>query len=484
MEPRARRQPWPGLIFLACLLSCSSGAPPDARPNFLVVVSDDIRFDALGIVQREQGEAARFPWLETPNLDRLASEGVRFRNAFVVSSLCSPARASFLTGLYGHSVGMLDNETPLDPATPTYASLLRSAGYATGYTGKWHMDEQVERPGFDWSASYKGQGRYVGGSFFVDGSRVQSAGWVDDVSTDFAIEFLRRHRGDPFLLAVGYKAPHVPHLPDSVPERKRGRHAGVELREPENAGARSPYGDNLLRHRELRQRRGRAPRKTDLAPRAIDGVTGTGPGTRVYFDLISAMDDALGRLLDELDALGIADRTFVVFAGDNGYSLGEHGLIAKRAAYEASIRIPLLVRGPARGLEGGRRSDELVLNVDLAPTLLELAGVPAPVRLHGRSLVPLLRGEPTPWRRSFLYEYFRCPGFSAPTQFALRSADEKLIVYPGHPEWTELFDLRADPGEQENLASDPSREEQRRGLHAELLRQARELGLDPAQLGG
>jgi len=476
---RARR-PMPAAILVTCLAACSNGAPDAGRPDFVVIVSDDIRFDALGVVQREQGSAARFPWLETPNLDRLAAGGVRFSNAFAVNSLCTPARASLLTGRYAHSLGILDNATPLDPATPTYASLLRAAGYATGYAGKWHMGRQVERPGFEWSATYPGHGRYLDAPFLVDGSPVSSTGWVDDVTTDFAIEFMRRHARDPFLLVVGYKAPHLPHLPESVPERRRGRYARVELREPSNASAAAPFGNDLLQHRK-RRRSGKPPPKLDLAPTVQDGATGTGPGSRTYFELISAMDDAVGRLLDELDALGIADRTFVVFAGDNGYSLGEHGLVAKRSAYEASIRIPLLVRGPAGAAKGGRIADELVLNVDLAPTLLELAGVAAPEGLHGRSLAPLLRGEAPPWRRAFLYEYFREPRFSAPTHFALRTTDAKLVVYPEHPEWTQLFDLRADPGEERDLASDPSREEERRALHAELLRQARELDLDPAQ---
>jgi arylsulfatase A-like enzyme len=480
MGPRARC-PSSAAILVACALACSNGGPRSARPDFVVIVADDIRFDALGVVQREQGASARFPWLETPNLDRLAGGGVRFANAFAVNSLCSPARASLLTGRYAHALGILDNATPLDPATPTYASLLRAAGYLTGYAGKWHMGRQVERPGFGWSATYQGHGQYLDAPFLVDGRQVPSTGWVDDVTTDFAIEFMRRHAREPFLLVVGYKAPHIPHLPESVPERQRGRYARVELTPPENARAEAPFGNDLLQHRK-RRRSGEPVPKLDLAPTARDGASGTGPGTRTYFELISAMDAVVGRLLDELDALGIADRTTVVFVGDNGYSLGEHGLVAKRSAYEASIRIPFLVRGPADAAARGRIADELVLNVDLAPTLLELAGVPVPEGLHGRSLAPLLRGERLAWRSAFLYEYFREPRFSTPTHFALRTSDAKLVVYPEHPEWTQLFDLRADPGERHDLASDPSREAQRRALHAELLRQARELEVDPAQL--
>jgi arylsulfatase A-like enzyme len=465
MEPCRRRRFRAGAIWLVSLLACSGGPPGDVRPNLLVIVSDDLRFDALGVVQREQGPQARFPWLATPNLDRLASEGVRFRNAFVVSALCSPSRASFLTGLYGHAVGVTDNQTALDPATPTYATLLRSAGYATGYAGKWHMGRQLERPGFDWSASYEQHGQYFDGSFLVNGSPRPSRGWVDDVTTDYAIGFLREHRSGPFLLVVGYKSPHGPRRPESVPERARDRHRGVETKLVS-----PPSGDSPV-------------------PWAIPGPRrhppGTGPGAHVYLDLVAAMDDAIGRLLGELDALGLAERTIVVFAGDNGVMLGEHAIGSKRVAYEASIRIPLVVRWPAAGAAlRGRQVDEMVLNVDLAPTLLELAGVAAPKGLHGRSLAPLLRGEPTPWRQGFLYEYFLEPGFSAPTHFAFRASDAKLIVYPGHPDWTELYDLHADPEERQSLAADPGRQDQLRALRAELLREARVLDLDPAQLEG
>ena len=460
MECSWRRRLAPGAILVASVLAGPGCAPRDERPSFLVIVADDLRFDALGVVQREQGPEARFPRLATPNLDRLAGEGVRFRNAFVVSSLCSPSRAAFLTGRYGHEVGVVDNETPLDPATPTFATLLRSAGYATGYVGKWHMDSQAERPGFDWTASYDGQGQYFGASFRVNGSLQEPSGWVDDATTDYAIEFLRQQRSGPFLLVVGYKAPHGPRRPEFVPERVYARQTGdrAEPAPPPSGGSPLPWPSARPRH----------------------GPPGKGLGVRTYLDLVAAMDDALGRLLAELDALGLAERTFVVFAGDNGTMLGEHSVRAKRVAYEASMRIPLLVRWPALGAGArGRTVDELALNVDLAPTLLELAGVSAPDGLRGASLASLLRGEPTPWRASFLYEYFAEPGFAAPTNFALRAADAKLVVYPDHPEWTELYDLGADRAERSNLAADPRREEQLRALRAELVSEARRLGLDP-----
>jgi arylsulfatase A-like enzyme len=454
-EDRRSRRPArrPILLLAWLLLACSGG--PHARPSFVVVLTDDHRYDALGAVQREQGARARFPWLATPSLDRLAAQGVRFRNAFAVSALCSPSRASFLSGRYGHAHGIRDNETPLGAELVTYASLLRAAGYTTGYVGKWHMGTQAERPGFDWWASYVGQGRYFDATFAVAGSAQETRGWVDDVATDFAIEFLRRERAGPFLLVLGYKAPHGPRHSSSLPERARGRYAEVPLVPPRSADALAPFAK----------------------PRTRKRPPGTGRGTRTYFELVSAMDDALGRLLDEIDALGLAERTVVIFAGDNGSLLGEHGMMSKRSAYEASMRIPLIVRWPGLG-EGarGRTVDEPVLNVDVAPTILDLAGVEAPAGLHGRSLRPLLLGERVPWREAFLYQYFAEPGFETPTQLALRGRDAKLVVYAGHPEWTELFDLGSDPDELRNLAREPGSEARVAELRAELEREARALG--------
>ncbi len=455
-----RRRGSPHAILLACvLLACADRGDETTRPSFVVVLADDHRFDALGVVQHEQGERARFRWLATPSLDRLAAEGVRFRNAFVVSALCSPSRASFLTGRYGHANGVVDNQTPLDPAAVSYASLLRAAGYETGYVGKWHMGTQAERPGFDYSASYVGQGSYFDATFVVEGEPRASRGWVDDVTTAFALEFLRRHRTEPFLLVVGYKAPHGPHKRRSVPTRARERHREVELAAPPNAEA--------------------LPPDAKLAPDAKHPRPGTGRPARVYFDLLSAMDEALGRLLDEIDSLGIRDRTVVVYAADNGYLLGEHGRKAKRWAYESSMRIPLMVRWPALGADArGRTVDSPVLNVDLAPTLLELAGVAPPEGLHGTSLRPLLAGERIPWRRTFLYEYFEGPVSTVPTHFALRDPAAKLILVPGPPEQTQLFDLANDPDETRDLAREPSHAELLREMRARLDREARALGVD------
>ncbi|HEX6987628.1 MAG TPA: sulfatase [Planctomycetaceae bacterium] len=447
------------------LLSCLSARAAD-RPSFLVVITDDQRWDALGVVQRERGGEARFPWFDTPNMDRLAAGGTRFRNAFVVSALCSPSRAAFLTGRYNHENGVDDNMTPLAADAVTYASLLRDAGYATGYVGKWHMDGQRERPGFDWSASFVGQGRYTDCPVLVNGEETPTTGWVDDVSTDFAIDFLKRQPdGKPFCLVVGYKTPHGPRTPESVPGRLGGLYADVEARPAPNADAPPPY-----------RAEGTVAPGRRRAQKPGDGVP-------TYFQLLTGVDQNLGRLLDALDETGRSEDTVVVFTSDNGYFLGEHGLSDKRDAYDESIRIPLLIRAP--GGRAGQAVDAIALNIDLAPTLLDFAGVAVPGSMRGRSLRPLLEGEPpADWRTAFLYEYFEEPRYRTPTNFALRTTAAKLVVYPGHVEWTELYDLEADPYETKNLANAPEHAAMLRRMQAEFDRQAKAVGLPTASPEG
>ncbi len=444
------------VALIGCSVASQVGHAADAkkRPNFLFIYTDDQRWDAMSVVQREQGERGRFPWFSTPNMDRLASEGIRFRNAFVTMSLCAPSRAAYLTSRYNHLNGVPSNQVPFPEDNVTYATLLRDAGYKTCYVGKWHMDGQENRPGFDFSASFVGQGKYFDCPILVNGEEFESDGFVDDVTTNYALNFMDDHQAEPFAMVVGFKSTHGPFTP---PERAENRFEGKEARSVPNLTVPSIYKDERFPD---------GPKKeTNLG----------------YFRCLSAIDENIGRLLDMLEKLDIADNTVVVFTSDNGYYLGEHGLGDKRTAYEESIRIPMIVRWPGHVPAGATR-DEMVLNIDIAPTFLDIAGVAVPKEMQGRSWTPLFSGKPDGWRDSFFYEYFREGKTGAPTVYAVRTETAKYVTYPGHPEWTEVFDLKADPYEIKNLAADPSGVNLRAKLEAEFEKQKKAVDfVEPAE---
>jgi len=441
------------LVLFATLHVPICSAASD-KPNFLLVITDDQRWDALGIVQREQGEKARFPWLETPAMDRLAAEGLRFRNAFVTLPLCAPSRAVFMTGRYNHVNGVANNRTPFPDDPNSVQNRLRASGYTTAYFGKWHMGSQRERPGFDYYASFIGQGKYWDCPFEVNGTTTPTKGWVDDVSTSFTIEWLRAHQDKPFFAVLGYKAPHTPHNP---PDRAKNRFDGEKSRPVPNLHTAPIFsGDDQT---------------TALGKRHEPAPTNV-----PHFRSVSAADDALGQLLTSVDELGLTTNTVVVFAGDNGYYHGEHELSDKRSLYEESLRVPLLIRYP-KLIKPGTTSDEMVLNADVAPTILELAGEDIPSTMQGKSAKALLAGDQVEWRKSFLAEYFYEKAFpQTPTTVAVRTAVAKLIKYPGHENWTELFDLSKDPYETRNLANVPDAKELRKQMEEEFARQVKATG--------
>lgn len=434
----------------------------DERPNFVFIYTDDQRWDALGCVQKEQGEQGRFPWLESPNLDKLASEGVRFRNAFVVLALCSPSRAAFLTGQYGHRNGIIDNHTPFPEQSVTHASLLRAAGYTTGYVGKWHMGPQSgKRPGFDFSASFVGQGVYFDCPMEINGTKTSTKGWVDDVSTEYAIEFIKSNKDKPFSLVLGYKTCHGPFTP---PERHANTYGEAEARAVPNLTTPAIYRNVVEGY-------------TGSKPVTVEPGKDTVKTNLGMFRGLRAIDENVGKLMQTLDELGLTENTVVIYSSDNGFYLGEHGLGDKRSAYEESMRIPMLVRYPKK-IAAGKTRDEMVLNIDLAPTILELAGVEIPQEMQGKSWKKLLESDETPkdWRTSFFYTYFFERPFRVPSVTAVRTTKGKLIQYPYHPEWTELFDLESDPYETKNLLNDPSALELKQALAREYDRLRAEVG--------
>ncbi len=411
------------------------------RPNFVFIYADDWRWDCLGAVQREQGEKARFPWLQTPRMDQLAERSLRFRQAFVVNSLCSPGRACVLTGQYSHANGIIGNGQPMAVNAPTLAMRLTDGGYNTAYCGKFHMDGQRERPGFAYVASFVGQGRYNDCPILLNGQETPTKGWIDDVSTDYALKFIEKQNADkPFFLFLGFKSPHGPRGGKNLPERVRGLYAKDESRDVPNVGLRAIFESDEANGALKASRR---------AEQAVEGH-------RAYMRHITAIDECVGRVMDTLDRAGRSDDTYIILTSDNGYYLGEHGLSDKRSAYEESIRVPLLIHVPGdRGARGVR--DEMVLNIDHAQTILDLAGAAPLPNTHGRSMRPLLGEEGrdrSAWRDAFLYEYFKEGRYASPTVLAVRTVTHKMITYPGHDEWTEVFDLANDPYETKNLADD------------------------------
>ncbi|MEM9410812.1 MAG: sulfatase-like hydrolase/transferase [Planctomycetota bacterium] len=431
------------------------GTSKSDRPNFIFIITDDQRWDALGVVQQEQADEALFPWFKSPNMDRIAREGARFRNAFVVHSLCSPSRASFLSGRPSHQHRVLHNQHPMPLDIPTWATGLRDAGYETAYFGKWHMGQQAKRPGFSRVVSYLGQGKYNNCHFYKDGQKIETTGWVDDVTTDFAVRYLEAEHDKPFGMVIGYKSPHEPRLP---PDRHEETYSKVELKIPTSLEVIPPF---------------RPPGYKPLPwkSRIYDRLN--------YFRCLSAVDDGIGKILDVLDRRKLTENTVLVFVGDNGYYLGEHASHDKRTAYEESIRIPFLIRYP-KLIKPGTLIDDIVLNIDLAPTFLELANLPTP-KLVGKSLLPVLKDPGTFEDRVMLYENYQDPEFSKVTFdiFALRTETHKLVTYPGHPQWTEAFDLQSDPLELSNIVDQPEFEEQRKLLVDQLKNQLEAASLLP-----
>jgi len=482
---------WSLALLLLAPLDARPGARPGdeggARPNVLFLIADD---QAAGTLS-----CAGHPLLSTPNLDRLAAEGVRFANAFVTSSICSASRASFLTGHYARSHGVLHNRGRLGGHVQNFGQLFTRAGFDTAYIGKWHLGARSidSLRGFDHTCALPVQGRYADAVFYRDGERILTEGFVDDVTTNFAIDFLRREREQPFLLAVGFKSAHRPHEPAA---RFAHLFADATFEPPPSVDRLPPFP---RRSEWSAMSREAGHRVEDDAPPA-DWAEHFGPrpalinfddarleNRRNYLRLIAGIDENVGRLLDTLDEQGLAQNTVVVYTSDHGYMQGQHGLGGKAVAYEESMRTVLLIRDP-RLERTGFVVERLAVNIDVAPTLLDLAGVPRPANVQGRSLRPLLEGlegradADEPWRDAFFYEFYRSPMYGGvPTTIALRSERWKLITYPGYPEWTELFDLDRDPLEMNDLADDPAQREILAQLSARLAELEAEAGPRPEE---
>jgi len=468
------------MILISLVLGCCAGLPPAAQSmaetpdraavrNVILILSDDHRHDFLGFHPR----APKF--LETPNLDRLAREGAHLAQATVSTSLCSPSRATILTGQYLHHHRVVDNQRPVPPGTVFFPQYLQKAGVTTAFIGKWHMghDSDERQPGFDHWVSFKGQGEYFDQELNINGQRQVVPGYTTDVLTDQALQWLRQQQAAPrpFFLYLSHKAVHFPFQPAP---RHLGRYDQAQIEYPQTM-ANTEY-NYQTQPRWVRERRYSIHGVDHMETGRFDDdpVPDFEQLYRRYCETVHSLDENVGRVLDYLDQAGLAEETLVIYLGDNGFHLGEHGFYDKRDAYETSIRVPLLARAP-KLVRPGTTLDQLVQNIDLAPTVLEALGVavPAEARMDGRSFLPLLRGQDQPWRDHMLYEYHWEWNFPAtPTLFALRSTRYKYVYHHGVWDADALYDLKTDPEERHNLVLVPGYRERvgqmREQLFAEL----------------
>jgi len=458
--------------FLASTLasaSCSR-ARRDRRPNVLFILTDDQRWDCMS--------CAGHPFLKTPRMDQLAAEGARFANAFCTTSLCSPSRGSFLSGLYAHAHGILNNFTDYPRDLASYPRQLKAEGYETGYIGKWHMGEEDDspRPGFDYWASHKGQGKYYDTTFNINGSPQELKGYYTHRVTDLAADFLKKPRQNPFLLILGHKAPHGIWIPEAKYEHIYDQ---VEIRKPATAASVADGKPSWVKERIPTWHGIEGP---------LYGAKEYGKFVRTYLATIPSVDDSIGQIYDALKQSGELDNTVLIFAGDNGFLLGEHGAIDKRVMWEESIRIPMIVRYPGL-IRSPRVVNEMILNVDLAPSVLDICGAKPLPRTHGRSWKQLLAGGSDPnWRKSFYYAYNYEKEFPyTPNVRGVRTGDWKYMHTPngdGTPDRypAELYNLKDDPGETRNLINSPEAQPKLAELRTELARLQQETGALPDRM--
>jgi len=414
------------------------------RRNVIFILSDDHRYDAMGFLKAQ-------PFLETPAMDRMAREGIHFRNAFVTTALCSPSRASVLTGCYAHKHKIVDNNTAIPRGTVFFPSYMQQAGYKTAFIGKWHMGGEADdpQPGFDHWISFRGQGTYMPSKsgLNINGKRVPQKGYITDELTDYALEWLDGIGKDqPYFLYLSHKAVHAEFEPAP---RHKGRYANAKFNYPPTMAAQGEMaqGRPMWVQNQRNSWHGvEFPYHSELDIEQY---------YKRYAETLLGVDESIGRVLGALERRGQLDSTLVIYMGDNGFAFGEHGLIDKRTAYEESMRVPLLARCPEL-FRGGQTVKEVVAGLDIMPTCLEAAGVASPGGIDGRSWLPLTRGDNSGWRKELLYEYYWERNFpQTPTIFALRGDRYKFIRPHGIWDIEELYDLQEDPLESRNLIFKP-----------------------------
>ena len=467
------------LAALAVSLAASCRPAPSDRPNIVFVLTDDQRWDAISL-------AGRGP-LQTPNIDRLGREGVYFRNAFATTALCSPSRATILTGQYAHVHGVTNNFTEFPAGTETWPLDLQKAGYETAYVGKYHMGEENDdkRPGFDYFATHRGQGQYFDTEWRINGGeRRVIPGYYTHIVTQLAEDWIRgRQAGKPWAIMVGHKAPHSFYTPE---EKYKQVFADVRVPYPASAfmlGDKPGWYEQRLPtwhgiYGPLFDFRKNFPDRTHA------GVTAFEEMVRSYWRTVMSVDDSVGRLYALLQERGQLDNTLFIFTSDHGILNGEHGMVDKRTAHEPSIRTPLVVRYPGLASPSKPRVvNQMVLTTDFAPSILDIAGLPAGSKMQGRSWKLLAQGEEDAgWRQNYVYLYNYEKQFPyTPNVRALRTAGWKYIRYPNSltPHKSELYQVSADPEELVNLIDDPRYQARVRYMHEELDKQLMALGAWP-----
>jgi N-acetylglucosamine-6-sulfatase len=481
---------YPYLLLLSSILhfSCEANkelegrlkfeAIQGAKPrNVIFILSDDHRYDFMGFT-------GKVPWLETPNMDKLAREGAHFPNAFVTTSLCSPSRASILTGLFSHVHTIVDNQAPEPENLIFFPEYLQEKGYQTAFFGKWHMGDENDhpRPGFHHWESFKGQGVYYNPTLNINGEKVHfgDSAYITDLITEHAISWMKekRNQDSPFFLYLSHKAVHAEFEPAV---RHRSRYKNEELIIPPsfNSSLAQVKGKNLVGsegpHLSNYYGEGRMPDWQKMQRESWHGVDYMYHGRmdfptffKNYCETLRGVDESIGSVLDYLKEAGLDESTLVIYMGDNGFSFGEHGLIDKRHFYEESGKVPFLVRCPEL-IKGGLTVNKMIQNIDVAPTILELAGIKKPGHMQGASLVPLLKGQEVEWRNKVFYEYFWEYDFPhTPTMFGVRTERYKLIRYHGIWDTNEFYDLQEDPGEMNNLIASADHQNQIKELTEDL----------------
>ncbi len=463
-----------------------------SRPNILLIMADDHAPAAFSTYGSKLNS--------TPNLDRIAAEGLRLDRCFCTNAICTPARASVHTGKYSHMTGIKTLNDVIDHTQETTVGmLLHDAGYQTAFMGKWHLGHggNSDPAGYSFWSVLPVQGKYYDPELREMGETITERGYVTDLLTDKALDWLsQRDEGRPFFLVCAHKAPHDPFQPHP-------KHKDLFAAEPipEPATFHDTYENRAAAAGMATEKVALMHLKNHIPDPVPEGLSEGEQKAwnyqsymRNYLRCVASIDENVGRLLDFLDENQLAEDTIVIYTSDHGFFLGDHGWYDKRFMYEESIRIPFLMRFP-RSVQAGITSDCIALNVDFAPTILDYAGLPVPTDMQGRSLRPLAVGRPpSDWRTSMYYRYWmHLAHFNIPAHYGIRTERHKLIYYYGEalgsagaineptpPEW-ELFDLEADPQEMKNIYHNPGSADLVAELKTDLMRLQSRLGDAPCE---